>query len=571
MLQQNDISPIQGMNGYSLEEVNHIIRDYLNERIYDDDLEIDNIVEVYPHGSRLRGTAKEDSDLDIVMFYTGKGKEDGLFNVLNDDDFGLEIDGIKVDINPIQVSTDMKEAKEQIESYKEKSMAYDKEILAGQSMQKASAMKLTDFNPNEAKIHLDKNNPSKYGEGFLLDTNYMIDLDLSIAVSTTLGSIYNSPKLYKAYPELKDYPVEFRGIANHGTDGVVSRGRIGTIDRVISGVHFPMAFIDPSEGKLVIDRKFLYDHSTMNEDSENKLWQYHNSDEYRAYKNLDWDRPPSSVSEEMNFIVRTKEVKKAIMDKYSDFINGIQNYDSKYWDRNFTFFNSYDGNKRAKKLEKILDKEVKNLVELEKSQKSEIGQMKSPAIPVLDYEKEILDILGKDFSLYEDKYTSENVREQNRKEGMLPYTLADVNYNFDMNHSISFTDNEGKAREGFLIGVDTRNGNLEIKVREENGDTDYTLNNKELSEQTWKYLVNTAKSLKRYDYGQKVMDLCSLQAQVDNFINYNDGYEGHLSTGDYKKTISRMRELVNGIPADILPKWSRDNKNFIRLDNSLID
>lgn len=132
-------SSIQGLPGYTQEEVKGIIRDYCNERIMDGDLDIDEIFEVFPHGSRIRGTAKETSDLDAVIFYAGAGREDGLFNILNDDD-GLQIEDIKVDINPIQVSNDSQTAKSQIESYKKKSMEYDKEIiLTLKSQQKEDA------------------------------------------------------------------------------------------------------------------------------------------------------------------------------------------------------------------------------------------------------------------------------------------------------------------------------------------------------------------------------------------------------------------------------------------------
>jgi len=51
------------------------------------------------YGSRCRGMEKEDSDLDIVVEYTGSEREDDLFNAFNED--GFMIGGVKVDINPI--------------------------------------------------------------------------------------------------------------------------------------------------------------------------------------------------------------------------------------------------------------------------------------------------------------------------------------------------------------------------------------------------------------------------------------------------------------------------------------
>ncbi|MBQ5675921.1 MAG: DUF4316 domain-containing protein, partial [Lachnospiraceae bacterium] len=58
-----------------------------------------DIVDVAVSGSRCRGLEKEGSDLDIVVEYKGKEKEDDLFNAFNED--GLKIGGVKVDVNPI--------------------------------------------------------------------------------------------------------------------------------------------------------------------------------------------------------------------------------------------------------------------------------------------------------------------------------------------------------------------------------------------------------------------------------------------------------------------------------------
>jgi hypothetical protein len=50
-------------------------------------------------GSRCRGLEHDGSDLDIVAEYRGDVREDVLFDILHED--GLQIGGIKVDINPI--------------------------------------------------------------------------------------------------------------------------------------------------------------------------------------------------------------------------------------------------------------------------------------------------------------------------------------------------------------------------------------------------------------------------------------------------------------------------------------
>lgn len=52
------------------------------------------------YGSRTReGLYKENSDLDVVLSYTGNIREDTFFNCLNE--YGMAIAGLKLDINPI--------------------------------------------------------------------------------------------------------------------------------------------------------------------------------------------------------------------------------------------------------------------------------------------------------------------------------------------------------------------------------------------------------------------------------------------------------------------------------------
>ena len=120
---ENQLSKIQGLEHYSENEIKDNIYRYIQEKLEENGIDPRdiNIVASDIHGSRKRGTAKVDSDLDVVFQYKGDLREDDLFNILNDNgDNNLYIDGIKVDLNPIQ---------EDLKSYMDRSIKYDNEIL----------------------------------------------------------------------------------------------------------------------------------------------------------------------------------------------------------------------------------------------------------------------------------------------------------------------------------------------------------------------------------------------------------------------------------------------------------
>ena len=94
-------NPIQGLESYSRNDVKNIVRDYTSAVISESGLDAE-VVDVEIHGSRNRGDAKEDSDLDVVVEYHGKSREDDMFNALNDETNPLEIEGVRIDINPIR-------------------------------------------------------------------------------------------------------------------------------------------------------------------------------------------------------------------------------------------------------------------------------------------------------------------------------------------------------------------------------------------------------------------------------------------------------------------------------------
>ena len=90
---------IQGLEDYSRKEIKSIVNNYIQEKLIDNGIDGIEIKDSEIIGSRNRGNAKKSSDLDVVVEYSGDYSEDALFDVLNEDP--LEIDGIKIDINPI--------------------------------------------------------------------------------------------------------------------------------------------------------------------------------------------------------------------------------------------------------------------------------------------------------------------------------------------------------------------------------------------------------------------------------------------------------------------------------------
>ena len=84
--------------GMSAAEVESIVSEFVQSKIEENDLEAE-IVGVVVSGSRCRGIEKFDSDLDVILEYKGSVREDTFFDILHED--GMEIGGVKVDINPI--------------------------------------------------------------------------------------------------------------------------------------------------------------------------------------------------------------------------------------------------------------------------------------------------------------------------------------------------------------------------------------------------------------------------------------------------------------------------------------
>jgi predicted nucleotidyltransferase len=92
-----DKQQVQGLPGYTKEDIISILKPYLDDLESDGDFRVKNITII---GSRTRGTAKKNSDLDVLVEYEGSMREDDAFNALHYDP--IYIEDIPVDINPIR-------------------------------------------------------------------------------------------------------------------------------------------------------------------------------------------------------------------------------------------------------------------------------------------------------------------------------------------------------------------------------------------------------------------------------------------------------------------------------------
>ena len=93
---------IQGFEDYSTEQLEEIVLEHITDAFTEIGIDVE-IIDVEIYGSRTRGEAKADSDLDVKVRYKGAEKDYAIFNILNDDDSALYIDGIRVDINPCAI------------------------------------------------------------------------------------------------------------------------------------------------------------------------------------------------------------------------------------------------------------------------------------------------------------------------------------------------------------------------------------------------------------------------------------------------------------------------------------
>ena len=113
---------IQGLEDYSEEEILEDVRAFIEEQLEDAGIEGVTIKGMALHGSRMRGDARPDSDLDVVVEYEGDISEDAFFNLVNYDLNFRGPNGVIIDINPIT-----RGKSGTLEQYMARSRRYDEE------------------------------------------------------------------------------------------------------------------------------------------------------------------------------------------------------------------------------------------------------------------------------------------------------------------------------------------------------------------------------------------------------------------------------------------------------------
>ena len=125
-------SDIVGLENYSEEEICDIVNDFCEDIADEYELSAECIVGEFIYGSRKRGTARENDDLNVDVYYVGDVDEKEFRRLVNDDtdNARLRLENITVDINPKKVSADEETRNKQIAEWQRFVNEYDKEILS---------------------------------------------------------------------------------------------------------------------------------------------------------------------------------------------------------------------------------------------------------------------------------------------------------------------------------------------------------------------------------------------------------------------------------------------------------
>lgn len=197
--------PVQGIEGYSRDEIKGIVADHINDVMRDNDIHAE-IIGLDIHGSRNRHDARPDSDLDVVVEYSGDIREDDMFNALNGEEDALSINGIKVDINPIR-----KEETGDLQGYMKQSEEYDRE-KSEHAKQKGSSTTSEIENNKSGKIEDYGEQISGARKDMLRDlTKSVQNTSLESLISLPFSKAFKKPNLSKAVEEgaLRDKDARF--------------------------------------------------------------------------------------------------------------------------------------------------------------------------------------------------------------------------------------------------------------------------------------------------------------------------------------------------------------------------